>query len=980
MSLLSACLIAFIFVTEVRAQFPYLNNYVVNDGLPSSRIYDIEQDSSGYIWFATENGISRYDGYAFRNFTKPQGLPSNSVIRLFLDYKDRLWYLTYQGEVGYIQNEKIYVHWISHIDSLTNIVFYDQIYVDTNESIYLTPFTGGLIKIIDDSLYISAVHERNTQPLFNYAFYYQKRKLGFILGFINLNVSDEDQFINDNPGFNLFQFENLSAEKASLYHKNIVQLESDSYLISLGRDLVLIKDSNVIWKRKFDQEIVKISLDREKNLWISTKFSGVYMYRNYDLDTEPLQFLKNYTVSEIYQDFEGSFWFSTTENGVFYVASVQFINYDRHYLGISDGVIQSLVSTNGDLFFSTSNRGVYKAKLYDTKLKLYPHFKVEGIVNSTVTDLLITSDGELWIPSSQYLRYDQWGHKIRFAISKNKHNGYSLIELFDGRILLGVSNGYYVYDKSGLIDHSWNYNFNIKSFAFTQSADSIVWIGSINGLYANKNGIIRPVEPASEVLSSRISDLISYQDFLVIGTFDNGMAIFQRKNNKITYINETEGLASHRVKTLFIDRNDRIWVGTNQGLSEISILDSDSLRFSIRNFTIWDGLPSNEINDIGQADNEIVLATDEGLVRFDPNELSLSRYLPQVIIESVSVNDSKKNFLDQNHDFNFDQNNIEFGFRLKSFKDPQKASYQYKLEGYEEEWFSTRNTSIRYPKLDPGAYRFVIKAKSMTGIWSDIQTYDFKIRKHITQLWAFRIPLIILVATLLFLITYVIISGFRKREDLKRQAILAEQKAVRAQMNPHFIFNSLNSIQNFIVDKDEKNANFYLVLFSSLIRKILEASKKNFIPLKEEIETIKLYLELEKFRFDKNFDFSIEIDSRINPDQISIPSLLLQPYLENAIWHGIVPKQSKGKLQVEFKLHQAGWMKISITDDGIGRKKAGEISKRRKHHQPTGMKNVEERLSLLNKLNKTNMQVNVIDLYNDHNEASGTRVEFLIEI
>ena len=131
------------------AQFPVIKNYTVNDGLPSSKVYDIAQDSAGYLWIATESGISRFDGYDFKNYTKPDGLPSNSIVKLYVDYKNRLWFSTYQGEVGYIMDDKVVIHWISQDTSLRNHVFYDHIYIDTSETIYLTPFSGGLIIIKD---------------------------------------------------------------------------------------------------------------------------------------------------------------------------------------------------------------------------------------------------------------------------------------------------------------------------------------------------------------------------------------------------------------------------------------------------------------------------------------------------------------------------------------------------------------------------------------------------------------------------------------------------------------------------------------------------------------------------------------------------------------------------------------------------------------------------------------------------------------
>jgi LytS/YehU family sensor histidine kinase len=221
---------------------------------------------------------------------------------------------------------------------------------------------------------------------------------------------------------------------------------------------------------------------------------------------------------------------------------------------------------------------------------------------------------------------------------------------------------------------------------------------------------------------------------------------------------------------------------------------------------------------------------------------------------------------------------------------------------------------------------------------------------------------------------------FRKREKLKQQVIIAEQTALRAQMNPHFIFNALNSIQDFVLHHDNENANLYLSNFSTLIRKILETSKNTTISLYEEIETLRIYLELEKLRFEKLFEYCIKLEESINPKEIFIPTMVLQTYIENAIWHGLVPKNSVGLLEIDFKLLEENKLLISITDNGVGRRKATEISKLRKQHRSLGMEKTAERIKLINKLNKINNTINVIDLYKKDNLAIGTRIEIIFEV
>jgi len=233
-------------------------------------------------------------------------------------------------------------------------------------------------------------------------------------------------------------------------------------------------------------------------------------------------------------------------------------------------------------------------------------------------------------------------------------------------------------------------------------------------------------------------------------------------------------------------------------------------------------------------------------------------------------------------------------------------------------------------------------------------------------------------AGFILLITFSVLIMLRLNH--RRKLIVAEQKALRAQMNPHFIFNALNSIQGVIIEQDEVAARRYLNRFSQLMRSILENSKKTEISLREELSSIDLYLELEKLRFSNRFEYNIDIANEINIDMVKIPPMLIQPLLENAILHGIMPSKSKGRLYLEFSVKDSNLLKIIIKDNGIGRLKAGEINKRRHKHVSTGMKNIQERISLIRKTHRGNIQMRIIDLTDENEIGNGTQVEIILPL
>lgn len=217
---------------------------------------------------------------------------------------------------------------------------------------------------------------------------------------------------------------------------------------------------------------------------------------------------------------------------------------------------------------------------------------------------------------------------------------------------------------------------------------------------------------------------------------------------------------------------------------------------------------------------------------------------------------------------------------------------------------------------------------------------------------------------------------YKNAQASKRANQLLALKSLRGQMNPHFIFNALNSVNQFISQNDERSANKYLSEFSKLMRLVLENSQEDFIPLQKEEEIISLYVKLEHYRFRDKFDYTITIDEELNKETIQLPPMLIQPYIENAVWHGLRYKEDKGKLALSFERHN-GSMQVVIADDGIGRKKSAQLkTDNQKKHNSTGLKNIEERLQILNTVYKTNYTVTIEDLAAD----SGTRVIISIPV
>ena len=306
------------------------------------------------------------------------------------------------------------------------------------------------------------------------------------------------------------------------------------------------------------------------------------------------------------------------------------------------------------------------------------------------------------------------------------------------------------------------------------------------------------------------------------------------------------------------------------------------------------------------------------------------------------------------------------------------------LDGYDKGWIYSGNRHFAsYTYVPGGKYVFRVKASNNDGVWNETGiSVPLEVIPPFWETWWFRTLLAVLIPSLIIYFVNRRIRFIKKREEekslLQKQLAELEMKALRAQMNPHFIFNALNSIQQQIVTNDTDNAFIYLDKFARLLRMILDHSEHSLLSLRDELRGLNLYIEIEALRFQHSFEYSIEIAEDINQDGIKIPGMLLQPYIENAIWHGLLPKEGMRRMHISISLRDH-MLYCSIEDNGVGREKAMSQPKK-KQHESKGMHITGERLNLIGKIEKTNARVTITDLKDEQGNPLGTRVELAIPI
>ncbi len=895
----------FLFSIEISAQTSEFKHYSTEDGLASSEVYTQLQDDAGYMWFGTSRGLCRFDGYRFENFTASDGLASNSIIKIFKDRFGRVWFSTYDGSLTYFCDGKFIVYQYNDtVLKLDKNYYANMLIADKDTNLWIAPAQGGLFKI---SL---SGEVTDVKPQSNVSCFYFKDIDGDVIGnfFRADSVSDSVYLKVEGNDFYIFG-------AASGTRKKVIKIRDGEYVVFIGRNLYYIRNNHITASIKRNSDIADIMIDNKKNLWVSVLFSGLYRYRNADISSIPEVYLKEMSPSSVIQDKQDGYWISTTENGLYYTASMQFNYYDKY--GISSLNILSLTIFNSRIYLSTYDRYVIKSKLHGHNILSIDALRLLPEGNFLVQDIAYTADSAIWFLGKKLVRYKNG----EFKLIRNMTKSYGLFA--KGNKLYAFSNGFVlVYQGDSLINQYKFADIPTTNAIFVDDNETI-WLGTINGLYKIQNNSLQYLGDDDKTLKFRINDIAQVDNYLILATNGNGIIFFNKKNQKVYVLNSHDKINSGFVNAILVN-NKFIWAGTNNGVCKISFIEQyDSLNIATEQFNEIDGLYADEIKDIAINGKCIFLGTTIGLISFYPADIQKNMKTPMLMFDSITVNNRRLNKIDSMNIFASNQRTISFYFKGISFSAGKNVKYKYILKGFDDKEIITSERFLRFPNLPPGKYTLYIYASSDGIVWSrNPLIFSFVIKKRFVDTFLFYFFVFLLLIILAFLALNYKYSQLDKEIRQKRHLIRSEQKALRSQMNPHFIFNALNSIRRYILENDVDNADFYLSNFAMLMRRVLENSKQEYISLEQEIETLKLYLELEKMRFDESFNFSVEIDENITLSRIFVPTMLIQPVIENSIWHGLAPLQQNGQLILSLKQLSKNKILCFIQDNGIGRQKA----------------------------------------------------------
>ena len=942
----------------LHAQSYNYQHYDVSNGLSGLTVYKIIQDREGFMWFATETGLSRFDGTNFKNFSTADGLPDNEIIDLSIDSKGRMWILPFTNAICYYKdglfhnqkNDSLLAR-ISLISEPTNIAEGENgelIILDRRQIVIVTPEKKlRIINRLENHLispYGAVLVENNTISV-PVAYGVEHAKFSF------LNISEDSFYLSppEDARQYIWTTSLTSLLKPSL---KIFQVGKFLKILQKGKKSYVTVPDNMLGFDLLNDSMLFVNC--------SDKVLLYNFYQHQYTDT----FLLNKVVTNSFLDSEGSYWFATNGYGVYRLASTAFVNYN-FVVGGNLLPVYSIAKSNQKLYVGT-NRG----KVWDINL----------INNSISANVEVSSPGENRITGIAF--YD-----AKTIVASSSLESLCIFE--NGkktRLIKGASGKDLYYDKDqilistivGVYKLKFGETISDPAFLTTRTTCSIFFqndyfIGTLKGLFRTKETNIKDSIFLGEkfpLLTSRISALAKTNHSIWVATYGNGIIEFDGEKI-LSHYTQANGLSSNMCRDIFVS-GGKLWVGTDKGLNEIDL----TLNKISNKYTTKDGLSSDIINCIYVENDSVFVGTPYGLTFFSPNAID-KKSIAVLNVNKIASKDSVWLAYADSFTLKPSDNKFYIDYACVSFKSNGNIHYYYRLVGLDNEWHNTKETSINYPSLPPGNYQFQLYAVNAFGKKSNEVKISFSIESFFYQkAWFLTIVCILGILIVWYFVSRRIKKIRAEQNDkLRTQKRLTEleQLAFRAQMNPHFIFNCLNSIQQYIFSKSALEANKFITDFSSLIRQTLDLSAKKNISLAEEIRYISTYLSLEHTRFDKSFDYSINIDGNLNTEEIFLPPLLMQPFVENAIRHGIRNLNNReGVINIDFSL-AGDYLVYQLTDNGIGIE--GSLKLRGKNvieHQSKGMTLIQKRIEALNEESSKSIEM-TID-YLDISQKKETKV------
>ncbi len=975
--------------------------YSVADGLAQSQVFALCQDSRGYLWCGTQGGgLSRFDGLDFHTFNTSSGLPSDFISTIFEDSKKRLWIGTSAG-FGVCEQSQFCAGFKSNyaINAICETAEGD-IWLGTDSGILVCKRPTDSPQNLD----IPGI----PKPYSVQAFLHTSN--GIWIG------TDRGVYLVN--GEKTFALNKKNGLPSNAIKALAIDKKGRLWVATPGGGVTVFEEGKPVGKYAQPLWPTSLCLDTQGKMWVGSSNDGLFVFDPTDFDKPGLQVNENQGlphnhVCDLLLDLHGQMWVATSGGGIARVLNQQFRHYTtanglagnriyalhadslgRIWLAASQNGLQLLDSTGfhaltqdsgllagvkcktividrgGRIWAGTDGRGLFVLDSTGTH-------KIEGLPSLRIQSLLAATNGNIWVATM-----DQG---IALIHEDPTRPGGFLIKKFG--------------QKDGLND------LNITTLK-TDKRENI-WFGAQSGILgffkadklaatysAAKNGL--PELPVRALEFGQAGRLwVGFRGGGVwsaksAGLDETGIAQFSPLE---------ANLASQNIYLLLADQQGHLWVGTEKGVDEITFDPQGETVKEVQHFGRNEGFLGIETcQDAAVCDRNgnLWFGTMNGLTKYSPSQFSIRHAEPALHFQQIALFykplaetryaawlDGTGGLKPGVH-FDWNENHLSFEFRAIDLANPEGLRYRWKLDGTPNaEWspFSEQR-SVNFAGLQAGHYTFWVQAISSDGTLSKPISASFSTQKPFWQTLWFLLLAGSMLSGLVFWAVKARIRQVRKTEREKREKLEVqnrllqlEQKALQLQMNPHFIFNALNSIQSLVSTGDATAARTELNAFAQLMRSILSNSRRQTVSLKEETDTLAQYLRIEQFcRPEKPFDFSIQYAEKIDPEAIELPPMLLQPFVENAVLHGIAHLQNRsGNIEISFDI-LGETLRCTIADNGVGREKAALLrGERQPGHNSAALQITQERLEALSE-SKIAKPLEFMDIRDLSGEIVGTKV------
>lgn len=914
---------------------PIYWNYDISHGLPTNNLYHILVDHNDKIWFGSDYGVTCFDGIQFKTFTTEDGLLDNTVIRCYEDSLHRIWFqhvnqapsYFYKGEIHQLKPSQDLL-FSSTATLFTEISKGRLIYSGDNE------FSSGIMEILPNLTY--KLHTRTI------------KNEGAVVGYKN----DVLYYSTENKG----EFLDLTTAPICSNNECYNWAKIGVGDKALARPLQFIENQDSILIQKYRIKRTYHIYKKNNQKFIASS-NGLYCFKksgkNWLLDWH---LFSGKTIVSVNTDHKGNVWATSINDGLFFVPKLQYstISLSNNQRFIQSDTYKSKIYVVGEnLKFSRIENNkiqplpIRQPFVVDPSLSTPTYlFNTKGLVCRRNSECFISKNYTDWEKIQPYKA--DVGHT--HVYQKNDSAKFIYYFGFNGLSVLNI------HSSDLKIETITNKIGRIKCLA---EHNDKLYIGTQKGIYLRYKKNIQRFK-SNLFGNSKITGLVLMDEYLFIATGDKGVWIYNTSNQ---YLFRAAGpILSKVIKGIYTDNNQSIWVHTNFGLQEFFV-DGSKLREN-RILDLKTLLKVNDILQLYTLNDTLKILTDKTFFSIPLNQ-KFKRYQVKLNLDAFFVNGKRQNY---RNDLELQNDESDLSFDLSFVNHTaHPVFFYYRIN--KGKWVLNNSSNFNFSSLSHGFYKIDFKAESPFLKTAYLPNFKIEIQKTWWQSTYFILSVFVLS---IFSVGMLVKWRITKKQEVKRRSLSNELFSLQSQMNPHFTFNSLNSVQSYLSTNDKRAAQIYLADFAQLMRKIMDQAKLNLISLEEEVNFLQQYIQLEQRRLDNSFQFEIFIDPSISPSDSFLPTLMLQPFVENAIWHGVASASNAGEIHIRFT-RENELLVCEITDNGPG---LNQNKAQRPFHKSAGINNVRERMRLFEELFNKKIELEIINL--TQNNLTGVRVQLKV--